>query len=82
MPQIEFTMPAAEGEVYAPGCLDGYVDRTITVKLAVGGSVKGTLKSYRVAENRQSMRVVVDLPDEAASIIVPPQSGYSIGFNA
>lgn len=82
--QIEFTMPADEGEAYAPGCLDGHVGRLITVNLAVGGRVKGTLKSYRVAENRLSMRVVVELPAEARSIIVPPpaRGGYSIGFNA
>lgn len=78
--QIEFTMPADDGDAYESGCLDGYVDRQITVKLAIGGRVKGILKSYRVAENRQSMRVVVELPDEASSIIIPaqPAGGYSI----
>lgn len=78
---IEFTMPAEEDEAYAPGCLDASVGQRIDVRLAIGGNVKGTLKSYRVAENGRSMRLVVELPDEATSIVVP-RGGYSIGFSA
>lgn len=70
---ITFRMPAAEDEAFAPGCLDGYVGRTITVKTTIGQRVHGQLVRYTVAADKRSMEVTVSIPDDAESIFVPAQ---------
>ena len=80
---VKFRMPAAEGEAYAPGCLDESIGQEVMVK-GVAGRMRGVLRSADVAEDGQSVEVGLEIPDDAESMFVrnEPVAGYSIGFDA
>lgn len=65
--RVEFVHRAPEGSAFAPGAFDGQIGEEVTVSRQAGAAYRqqalGVLREAEVAEDGQSVRMVMDLPD-------------------
>lgn len=60
--RLSAIVPARRDERYAPGCLDGQLSETVTIKKDMGGSYTGVLVDYEILLDGGAIKVTLDVP--------------------
>lgn len=67
---IALTIPAPDGEVFAPGAFDRSIGRTISVTAIDGLPELGVIRSARTSRVGNAARLTIELPDDSLAPLV------------